>query len=207
MKKKILLACFAILALGSTATAQSQGATETATFAGGCFWCTEAIFQELAGVQEVTAGMMGGQDAGLTERQIARGEGGHAEVVQIVYDPSVLPYEELLEVFFATHDPTSVNKQGADEGVEYRSAIFYHSDAQKTTVEAIIAGLTKEKVYSKPIVTEVGPATVFHKAAEDHQDYYTKKSDPGYCEMVITPKVEKFRKVFADRLKSSGVAK
>lgn len=207
MNTKTLMACFSLLILVSTATAQTSGRSETATFAGGCFWCTEAIFQELAGVQEVTAGMMGGQDTGLTERQIARGEGGHAEVVQIVFDPSVLPYEDLLEVFFATHDPTSVNKQGADEGVEYRSAIFYHSDAQKATVEAIITGLSEEQVYPKPIVTEVTAATVFHKAAEDHQNYYTKKSDPGYCEMVITPKVEKFRKVFADRLKTGSVAK
>ncbi len=174
---------------------------ETATFAGGCFWCTEAVFQELNGVDEVVAGMMGGQDEGLTAEQIAKGQGGHAEVITLTYDPKVIDYSELLEVFFATHDPTSVNKQGADEGIEYRSEVFTYSDAQKATAEEIIAEMTEQKIYPKPIVTKVTPATVFHPAAEKHQNYYTKNSDPQYCQMVITPKVEKFRKIFADKLK------
>lgn len=174
---------------------------ETATFAGGCFWCTEAVFQELNGVDEVVAGMMGGQEEGLTEQQIARGEGGHAEVITLTYDPSVISYPELLEVFFATHDPTSVNKQGADEGIEYRSEIFTYGDEQKAVAEEIIAEMTEQGIYPKPIVTKVTPASKFHPAAEKHQDFYTKNSDPQYCQMVITPKVEKFRKIFADKLK------
>lgn len=179
-------------------------ARETATFAGGCFWCTEAIFQELNGVEDVVSGMMGGQDEGLTEGQIAKGEGGHAEVIRITYDPSVISYAELLEVFFATHDPTSINKQGEDEGVEYRSEIFTHSSEQRTLAEEVIAELTEQGVYSKPIVTQVTPAGKFHPAAEKHQNYYTKNSDPQYCKLVITPKVEKFRKIFADKLKKGG---
>lgn len=175
--------------------------TETATFAGGCFWCTEAIFQELKGVDDVVAGMMGGQDEGLTEQQIAKGEGGHAEVITLTYDAEVISYPELLEVFFATHDPTSLNKQGEDEGVEYRSEIFTYSDEQKALAESVIAELTEQAIYTKPIVTQVSPASKFHPAAEKHQNYYSKKSDAQYCEMVITPKVEKFRKIFGDKLK------
>ncbi len=174
---------------------------EIATFAGGCFWCTEAIFQELHGVEDVVSGMMGGQDEGLTEQQIAKGEGGHAEVITLTYDPQQITYTELLEVFFATHDPTSVNKQGADEGIEYRSEIFFYSGAQAAEADRVIADLTEQEIYPKPIVTRVTPASKFHPAAEKHQDYYTKNSDPQYCQMVITPKVEKFRKIFADKLK------
>jgi peptide-methionine (S)-S-oxide reductase len=191
----------ALMLLGQGAAAKTPW--KQATFAGGCFWCVEAIFQELDGVENVTAGMMGGQDEGLTAEQIARGEGGHAEVIFLVYDPAVISYTQLLEVFFATHDPTSVNKQGDDEGVEYRSAIFTYDDTQMSLAKGVIAELTREGVYDKPIVTEVTPATRFHAAAEKHQDYYSKQSDPAYCQRVITPKVEKFRKIFADRLKKT----
>ncbi len=192
-----------ILPTGAAAEDHPSGLRQ-ATFAGGCFWCTEAIFQELNGVKEVTAGMMGGQDEGLTPEQIAKGEGGHAEVIFLLYDPQVISYAELLEVFFETHDPTSVNKQGEDEGIEYRSAIFTFDDEQKAMAESVIDEMTREKIYDKPIVTEVQPATKFWMAAEKHQDYYSKNSDPQYCEMVITPKVEKFRKIFADKLKSKS---
>lgn len=181
--------------------AEGSPTLSQATFAGGCFWCTEAVFQELNGVKGVTAGMMGGKEEGLTPEQIAQGEGGHAEVIFLTYDPGVISYPELLEVFFATHDPTSLNKQGQDEGVEYRSAIFTYDDQQKAIAEKAIEELTREKIYSKPIVTEVEPAGKFWVASEKHQNYYSKNSDPQYCEMVITPKVEEFRKIFADKLK------
>jgi peptide-methionine (S)-S-oxide reductase len=183
----------------------AQGQSEQlkqATFAGGCFWCTEAIFQELHGVEDVVAGMMDGREDSLSPEQIAKGEGGHAEVITLRYDPAVISYSELLEVFFATHDPTSINKQGEDEGVEYRSAIYTHDEEQKVLAEQVIVELTEQAIYSKPIVTEVKPASTFHPAAEKHQDYYSKQSDPVYCERVITPKVEKFRKIFADKLKA-----
>lgn len=195
---------FIVAMLLTGAWAQGGKSTETATFGGGCFWCTEAIFQELEGVQAVTSGMMGGREDGLTARQIARGEGGHAEVVQISFDPAVISYSQLLEVFFETHDPTSLNKQGADEGVEYRSVVFYATPEQKTLAEKTIAELTKAQVYAKPIVTEVSPSGAFHASVEEHQNYYTKQSDPEYCQMVITPKVEKFRKVFAELLKKDS---
>lgn len=172
-----------------------------ATFAGGCFWCTEAIFQELNGVEDVVSGLMGGQDEGLTAQQIAKGEGGHAEVITLTYNPAVISYSELLEVFFATHDPTSLNKQGADEGIEYRSEIFAHDSEQQTLAEEVIAQLTEQAIYPKPIVTKVSLASKFYPAAEKHQDFYTQNTDPQYCELVITPKVEKFRKIFADKLK------
>lgn len=189
-------------AAGAEAPEKSPGLKQ-ATFAGGCFWCAEAMFQQLKGVVNVTAGMMGGQDEGLTEEQIAKGEGGHAEVIFLLYDPSVISYAELLQAFFASHDPTSLNKQGEDEGPEYRSAIFYYDATQKQLAEGAIAELTKEGIYDKPIVTEVVPATKLHVAAEKHQDYYSKNSDPQYCQRVITPKVEKFRKIFADKVKSN----
>ena len=203
MKMRRWLAALAVMAVlvPGGALAEIPGGLKQATFAGGCFWCTEAIFQELEGVKDVTAGMMGGQDEGLTPEQIAKGEGGHAEVIFLLYDPSVISYTSLLEVFFATHDPTSLNKQGEDQGVEYRSAIFTFDSTQKALAEGVIAELTKEGIYDKPIVTQVAPAGKFFAAAEKHQDYYKKKADPQYCERVITPKVKKFREIFADKLK------
>jgi peptide-methionine (S)-S-oxide reductase len=204
MKRWIWALALLGMVLPVGAQAQIPGGLKQATFAGGCFWCTEAIFEELEGVKGVTAGMMGGKDEGLTPEQVAKGEGGHAEVIFLLYDPNVISYTTLLEVFFATHDPTSLNKQGADEGVEYRSAVFTFDDTQKALAEGAIAELTKEGIYDKPIVTEVTPATKFYAAAEKHQDYYAKKSDAQYCELIITPKVEKFRKIFADKLKKDS---
>lgn len=198
--KRWLTALAVIGVLMGPSWADPEG-KERATFAGGCFWCTEAIFQELLGVDDVVSGLMGGQEEGLSEQQIAKGEGGHAEVITLTYDPKVISYSELLEVFFATHDPTSVNKQGDDEGIEYRSEVFTYSDEQRSVAEEIIAEMTEQAIYPKPIVTKVTPASKFYPAAEKHQDFYTKNSDPQYCQMVITPKVEKFRKIFADKLK------
>lgn len=204
MKRCLMaLMLFGIMSTGA-ALAEKPSAMKQATFGGGCFWCTEAIFQELNGVENVTAGMMGGQVEGLSPEQIAKGEGGQAEVIFLLYDPELISYSELLEVFFATHDPTSLNQQGADIGVEYRSAIFTYDQEQKDLAEAVITELTKEGIYDKPIVTEVTGAGKFYAAAEKHQDYYSKNSDPQYCKMVITPKVEKFRKVFAAKLKKDS---
>lgn len=203
---RTLITAIALLAMLSTgpvlANPPAKGVAQ-ATFAGGCFWCTEAMFEQLKGVKNVTAGLMGGQEEGLTQEQILKGEGGHAEVVFLIYDPSEISYAELLEAFFMAHDPTSLNKQGEDEGVEYRSAIFYFDDAQKKAAESAIAELTKEGIYDKPIVTEVAAAGKFYAAPEKHQDYYSKKSDAAYCDRVITPKVEKFRKIFADKVKAT----
>ena len=206
MKRWLAALALVGLLLPGAATAEDGAGLrlKQATFAGGCFWCTEAMFQQLKGVVNVTAGLMGGQDQGLTEEQIAKGEGGHAEAVFLLYDPSIISYAELLQAFFACHDPTSVNKQGEDEGPEYRSVIFYFDGTQKELAESVIAKLTEEHIYDKPIVTEVKPVSVFHAAAEKHQDFYSKNSDPQYCQRVITPKVEKFRKIFADKVKNSN---
>lgn len=178
----------------------------TATFAGGCFWCTEALFSELKGVSRVTSGYIGGQVENPTYEQVCSGQTGHAEATEILYDPKQVSYDELLEVFFKTHDPTSLNRQGADVGTQYRSAVFYHSPEQQQAVSAIIDELEKAKVYDKPIVTEVTAASKFYPAEQYHQDYYFNNPNQGYCAMVITPKVEKFRKIFADRLKEGKVA-
>ncbi len=180
---------------------------QTATFAGGCFWCTEAVFQELKGVYKVTSGYIGGSVKNPTYEQVCSGETGHAEATQILYNPDEVSFEELLEVHFKTHDPTTLNRQGNDVGTQYRSGIFYHTPEQKAAAEAIIAALTKEEVYSRPIVTEVTAASEWYPAEDYHQNYYSQNPNQGYCAMVITPKVEKFRKVFADRLRQDKAAK
>lgn len=175
---------------------------QTATFAGGCFWCTEAVFQELKGVYKVTSGYIGGTVANPTYEQVCSGSTGHAEATQIMYNPDEVSFEQLLEVFFKTHDPTTLNRQGNDVGTQYRSAVFYNTPEQKATAEAIIADLTKAGVYPDPIVTEVTEASQWYPAEDYHQDYYSQNPNQGYCAYVITPKVEKFRKVFADRLRT-----
>lgn len=176
---------------------------DTATFGTGCFWCTEAIFEQLNGVLKVTSGYSGGHVKNPSYKEVCTGETGHAECVQIVYEPSKISYDELLEVFFQVHDPTSLNKQGADEGTQYRSAIFYHTDEQKNKAEYYTQELNKSGAYNKPIVTEISPAVTFYVAEDYHQEYYenNKNSNP-YCSVVIRPKLEKFKKVFADKLKS-----
>jgi len=175
--------------------------TDTATFAAGCFWCVEAIFQDLKGVLSVTSGYTGGKIKNPSYREVCTGITGHAEACQIIYDPKVISYEELLEAFWASHDPTTLNRQGADQGTQYRSAIFYHSEQQKQLAEAYKAKLNSEKAFDKPVVTEISPAVAFYKAEDYHQNYFNENGDAPYCTFVIVPKLEKFRKVFKDKLK------
>jgi peptide-methionine (S)-S-oxide reductase len=175
---------------------------ETATLAGGCFWCLEAVYDELEGVQSVESGYMGGKTANPTYADICTGRTGHAEVVQVHYDPAVVSYRDLLDVFFTIHDPTTLNRQGNDIGTQYRSAIFHHSPEQKRDAEEAIARITKEKLWGRPVVTELVPAAPFTKAEEEHQEYYARVGNANpYCSFVVEPKVAKFRKAFVDRLK------
>jgi peptide-methionine (S)-S-oxide reductase len=178
-----------------------QEKMEVATFAGGCFWCTEAVFLELNGVQSVISGYIGGTTINPTYRDICNGDTGHAEAIQITFDSSKISFGELLEVFFATHDPTTLNRQGNDSGTQYRSEIFYHNEVQKKISEDYIALLTKENTFGKPIVTNISKATKFYEAEEYHQNYYNQNQSQGYCSYVITPKVEKVKKLFKDKLK------
>lgn len=175
---------------------------DTATFATGCFWCTEALFEELKGVLKVTSGYSNGHVVNPTYKQVCTGETGHAECVQVQYEPDKISYDDLLEVFFQVHDPTSLNRQGADEGTQYRSAIFYHNDEQKEKAAYYKRELDKSGSFPKPIVTEIAAAQTFYPAEDYHQEYYAlnKNSNP-YCSVVIRPKLEKFKKVFADKLK------
>ena len=177
--------------------------TDTITLAGGCFWCIEAIFAELKGVQKVESGYAGGQTQNPTYKEVCSGRTGHAETVNITYDPGVVSLEELLEVFFTLHDPTTLNRQGADEGTQYRSAIFYHNEKQKSIAEKVIATLNQNKAFDNPIVTEVKAFTIFYKAENYHQEYYELNKQEPYCKFVIKPKVDKLHKIFADKLKSN----
>jgi len=174
---------------------------EMATLAGGCFWCLEAVYDRMKGVESVESGYIGGKAPNPTYEAICTGRTGHAEAVQITFDPKVVSYRELLEVFFVTHDPTTLNRQGHDVGTQYRSAIFYHSPDQKAVAEDVIAALTKEKVFDDPIVTEVVPAAPFYVAEDYHQEYFARNPTQGYCVAVVNPKVAKFRKLFAEKLK------
>ncbi|MDI1255932.1 MAG: peptide-methionine (S)-S-oxide reductase MsrA [Flavobacterium sp.] len=174
---------------------------EVATFAGGCFWCTEAIFLELDGVKSVVSGYIGGKIANPTYEEVSTGNTGHAEATQITFDPKKISYAELLQVFFATHDPTTLNRQGADVGTQYRSEVFYHSAAQQKTTEDYIAQMALEGTFKDPIVTKVSPAPTFYVAEDYHQNYYNRNQNQSYCHYVITPKVEKARHLFEDKLK------
>jgi peptide-methionine (S)-S-oxide reductase len=174
---------------------------EIATFAGGCFWCTEAVFLDIKGVEKVVSGYIGGVTKNPTYKEICTGTTGHAEAIQITFDPAQVAYEDLLEIFFATHDPTTLNRQGADVGTQYRSEIFYHSLAQKDKAENYIALIEKEKLYEKKVVTKVSTATIFYPAEEYHQNYYNQNTEQGYCQMVIAPKLEKLRKYYKTKLK------
>lgn len=178
----------------------SQG-TETATLGGGCFWCVEAVYQELEGVTSVTSGYAGGQSENPTYEQVCSGATGHAEVVQIAYDPSQISYDELLEVFWTVHDPTTLNRQGADVGTQYRSVIFYHDDEQKLLAEKYKKELNVSGAWDSPVVTEIAPYTNFFSAEKYHQEYFKNNANQPYCAMVIQPKVDKFRKVFKNKLK------
>ena len=176
--------------------------TETATLAGGCFWCLEAVYDELKGVLSVESGYMGGQTPDPTYAEVCDGNTGHAEVVQITFDPAVVSFRELLEVFFTIHDPTTLNRQGNDIGTQYRSAIFHHTPEQKATAEEVIAALTTAGVWGRPIVTEVAPASKFHVAEDYHQEYFARTGSANpYCSVVVAPKVAKFRKHFLAKLK------
>jgi peptide-methionine (S)-S-oxide reductase len=174
---------------------------ETATLAGGCFWCIETIFEDLKGVDKVESGYAGGRVENPTYKEVCAGITGHAEVVQITFDPSVISYDKLLEIFFHIHNPTTLNKQGADEGEQYRSAIFYHNEAQKTTAEKVKKLIGESGLWNRPIVTEITPMDKFYSAEDYHQDYYKSNPEQGYCSMVIAPKVQKFYKEYKDYLK------
>lgn len=176
-------------------------ATDTATFGTGCFWCTEAIFQQLEGVEKVTSGYGGGHVANPSYKEVCTGTTGHAECIQVVYDPKKITYDELLEVFWQTHDPTTLNRQGNDVGTQYRSVIFYHNNEQKEKAEKYKAELDKSGAFNNPIVTEITAFTNFYPAENYHQDYYEQNGDQPYCSLVIRPKVEKFQKVFKSKLK------
>jgi peptide-methionine (S)-S-oxide reductase len=188
-----------------TQTAKTPAASKTnlATFGAGCFWCVEAVFKDLDGVVRVESGYAGGSADNPTYEEVCAGATGHAEVVQITYDPSRVSYEDLLEVFFKTHDPTTSNRQGPDEGTQYRSAILYHDDEQKKLAEKVKRDLDRSGAYEAPIVTEVSPFRKFFKAEDYHQNYFSLNPRKPYCVMVIQPKVEKFRKVFQNKLKKA----
>lgn len=173
-----------------------------ATFGNGCFWCTEAIFQELNGVQEVQSGYSGGELENPSYNEVCSGTTGHAEVLRITYDPRVISYEELLEVFWKTHDPTTLNRQGADVGTQYRSVIFFHNDDQKKLAEEYKAKLDSSGAFGNPIVTEISPLKNFYPAEDFHAAYYQRNGNQPYCSFVIGPKVQKFREVFAHKLKT-----
>lgn len=185
-----------------TTQAMVNKEVETATLGGGCFWCLEAVFEQLRGVLRVESGYAGGPVASPSYYQVCGGHTGHAEVVQVTFDPGVLSYRAFLEVFFAIHDPTTPNRQGADVGTQYRSVIFYHSPEQQQTAQALIAELNAAHIWDNPIVTEVVPFEHFWKAEDYHQGYYRANPRQGYCQVVINPKVAKFRQHFADRLKT-----
>lgn len=176
---------------------------ETATLGGGCFWCVEAVYREAAGVTSVVSGYMGGRRPNPTYEQVCSGATGHVEVVQLTFDSSVISFRDILEVFFATHDPTTLNRQGNDSGTQYRSAIFYHSPEQRATAEDMIRELTADKAFPNPIVTAIEPATEFYPAEGYHQQYFENNPNQPYCAFVVAPKVQKFRKKFAARMKTA----
>lgn len=175
--------------------------TETATLAGGCFWCLEPIFEELQGVRDVQVGYSGGSVENPTYKQVSTGNTGHAEAVQIAYEPDVISYRELLQVFFTIHDPTQLNRQGPDVGPQYRSAVFYHTSEQKETTQEVIRKFKEKGIWDGDIVTEVTPFDAFYRAEEYHQEYYEKNPNAGYCQVIIDPKVAKFREKFQSKLK------
>ena len=176
-------------------------AKEIATLGGGCFWCLEAVYDDLKGVDSVESGYMGGKTANPTYEQVCSGDTGHAEVIRLTFDPAVVSFKEILEVFFVIHDPTTRDRQGNDVGTQYRSAIFYHSAEQKAVAEQVIKNLSAARIYDDPIVTEVAPASQFHIAETYHQEYYQRNPAQPYCAYVVRPKVTKFRKHFLEKLK------
>ena len=182
----------------------ANGEREVATLGGGCFWCLEAVFEQLRGVEKVESGYAGGHAARPTYHAVCEGTTGHAEVVQVTFDPAVLSYRDLLGVFFTIHDPTTLNRQGADVGTQYRSAVFYHSPEQKAAAEETIRALEAEGVWDDPIVTEVVPLAEFYPAEDYHQEYYRNNTYQPYCQVVIAPKMARFRRAYLDRLKQTA---
>jgi peptide-methionine (S)-S-oxide reductase len=180
------------------------GTREVATLAGGCFWCLEAVFEQLQGVDRVVSGYAGGAVANPTYKQVCTGTTGHAEVIQVTFDPSTIAYRELLEFFFAFHDPTTLNRQGHDTGTQYRSAIFFHSPEQERVAREVIAELTRQKAFDDPIVTEVTPLAGFYPAEDYHQGYYQQNQEQPYCRATITPKMAKLRAKYGTRLKTAA---
>ena len=174
---------------------------ETATLAGGCFWCLEAVYDDMEGVLSVESGYMGGRQPNPTYRDVSTGRTGHAEVVQVTFDPDVVSFRDILEVFFAIHDPTTLDRQGNDVGTQYRSAIFYQSDQQRLTADQVIRELTGEHAFPDPIVTEVAPASTFYLAEDYHQEYFANNPQQPYCSYVVAPKVRKFRQKFAKKVR------
>jgi peptide-methionine (S)-S-oxide reductase len=181
---------------------RAQTGFSIATVAGGCFWCLEAVYDQMKGVIEVASGYMGGQVDHPTYEAVCSGRTGHAEAVRITFDPTVVSYRELLEVFFVIHDPTTLNRQGHDAGTQYRSAIFFHTPEQKLVTDDVIAAITKEGIYPGPVVTQVEPAGTWYEAEPYHQEYFARNPFQGYCTAVVGPKVVKFRKQFASKLKT-----
>lgn len=199
MKYALSITLFLITTMSIAQTNKIE--LEEAVFGAGCFWCVEAVFQELRGVESVESGYMGGNIKNPTYQQVSSGTSGHAEVAKIVFNPEVVSFKELLEVFWKTHDPTTLNQQGADRGPQYRSAIFYMNNEQKKLAEKYKALLTESGAFANPIVTEITAASTYYPAEKYHQDYYALNPNQGYCQYVIQPKVEKFRKAFSDKLK------
>jgi peptide-methionine (S)-S-oxide reductase len=183
----------------SSGEKQQEG--EVATLGGGCFWCTEAVFKIVRGVEKIESGYSGGNVANPSYEQVSSGTTGHAEVVQITFNPEVITYEEILEIFFATHDPTTLNRQGADFGTQYRSVIFYHNQQQKQTAEKIIQQLTSENLWEAPIVTKIEPFKTFYEAEEYHKDYFKRHPEQAYCRLVIAPKIAKLQERYMSKLK------
>jgi len=174
---------------------------ELATLGGGCFWCTEAVFTQLKGVETAEPGYSGGELEDPTYEQVSTGTTGHAEVVQIAFDPSVISYREILEIFFSTHDPTTLNRQGPDIGPQYRSVIFYHNNQQRATAELVVRELTEEKLFDSPITTRIEPLVRFYKAEDYHKDYFKKHREQQYCRIIIAPKIAKLQKLYLSKLK------
>ena len=203
---KLILVIFGLLftktIYSQTKAAQNNTNIETVVLGGGCYWCVEAIYENLMGVKTVVSGFSGGKISNPSYLEVSNGDTGYAEVVLITYDKTVTSLDEILKVFFTVHDPTTLNRQGADEGKQYRSVIFYKNEFQKNTAQSIILELSKGKVYDNKIVTTLEPFTKFYKAENYHQNYYQNNKNAGYCRMVIQPKVEKFEKIFKNRLKN-----
>lgn len=190
------------MTLNTNAMSDPEGKTETVTLGGGCFWCTEAVFLRLKGVESVRSGYSGGHVKNPAYREVTTGSTGHAEVVQITFDPAVIAFREILEVFFAVHDPTTLNRQGADVGTQYRSAIFYHTPEQKVVAGRTILDLENERAFDRKIVTEVTPFSAFYPAEEYHDNYYARNSSQPSCSVVISPKIKKLEKYFKDKLQN-----